>query len=132
MATLTIHNIPDDLLEKLRRSARENGRDIEKEAVVWLSRIEDPHSPEVRPKEEMLKSFRELSDHYPNERITRAEREGRLGDCEDPYRIVPSRFTSLMKPEEFIEYTQRLSRKLEGKVWATEEDVNRSKREGRL
>ena len=37
MATLTIHNVPDDLLKKLERSARENKRTVEDEAVSWLS-----------------------------------------------------------------------------------------------
>lgn len=138
MATLVIHDIPDDLLEKLERSARENGRAVEREAVVWLSQIQ-VLSPLDRPTtEEMIRSFRELRNRYPDsyvteEDVTRGKREGRLGDSEDdPYRIVPSRFASPMKPEEFIEYTQQLSRKLEGKVWVTEEEVNRAKREGRL
>ena len=138
MATLTIHNIPDDLLEKLERSASENSRAVDEEAVLWLSRVEIPETPEPRSVEDRIKGFRKLREKYPNvyitdEQITRGKREGRLGDNEDdPYRIIPSRFTSPMKPEEFIEYTQQLSRKLEGKVWATEEDVNRAKREGRL
>ena len=33
MATLTIHNISDDLLEKLERSAIERGLSVEDEAV---------------------------------------------------------------------------------------------------
>ena len=36
MATLTIHNISDDLLEKLEHSARENGRTVEEEAMQWI------------------------------------------------------------------------------------------------
>lgn len=138
MATLTIHNIPDDLLKKLERSAKENSHTVDQEAVLWLSRVEVPETPEPQSVEDRIKGFRKLRDKYPDvyitdEQITRGKREGRLGDSEDdPYRIVPSRFTSPMEPEEFIEYTQRLSRKLEGKVWATEEEVNRAKREGRL
>ena len=138
MATLTIHNIPDDLLEKLERSARENRRTVDQEVVLWLSRVEVPETPEPRSVEDRIKGFRKLRDKYPDvyitdEQITRGKREGRLGNNEDdPYRVIPSRFVDSMKSEEFIEYTQRLSRKLEGKVWATEEEVNRAKREGRL
>ena len=138
MATLTIHNIPDDLLEKLERSAKQNRRTVDEEAVLWLSRVEVPETPEPRSDEDRLKGFRELRDKYPDvymtdEHITRGKREVRLGDCEDdPYRIIPSRFTSPMKPEEFIEYTDELKNKLEGKVWITEEELNRAKSEGRL
>ena len=94
MATLTIHNIPDDLLKKLERSAKENRRAVDEEAVAWLSQVETPK--------------------------------------DDPYRIMPSRFTSPLKPEEFVEYTDELKNKLKGKVWVTEEELNRAKREGRL
>lgn len=138
MATLTIHNIPDDLLKKLERSAKENSHTVDEEAVLWLSRVELTETPEPQSAEDRIRGFRELMERYPDvhitdEQISRAKGEGRLGDSEDdPYRIIPSRFASSMKPEEFIEYTQRLSRKLEGKVWATEEEVNRAKREGRL
>ena len=138
MATLTIHNIPDDLLEKLERSARENSRAVDEEAVIWLSRVEAPEPAEQPSPEDRVKGFKELMERYPDvhitdEQITRAKREGRLGDGEDdPYRIIPSRFTSPMKPEEFIEYTDELKNKLEGKVWVTEEELNKSKREGRL
>ena len=138
MATLTIHNIPDDLLKKLERSAKENSHTVDEEAVLWLSRVEVPETPEHRSVEDRIKGFRKLRDKYPDvyitdEQITRGKREGRLGDSEDdPYRIIPSRFADSMKPEEFIEYTQQLSHKLEGKVRATEEEVNRAKREGRL
>ena len=65
MATLTIHNIPDDLLKKLEHSARENGRTLDTEIVAWLSRIEAPDSPEIQSTEEMLKNFRELRNRYP-------------------------------------------------------------------
>ena len=138
MATLTIHNIPDDLLEKLERSAKGNSHTVDEEAVLWLSRVEIPETPEPQSAEDRIRGFRELMERYPDvhitdEQITRAKREGRLGDSEDdPYKIVPSSSHLQMKPEEFIEYTQQLSRKLEGKVWVAEEDMNRAKSEGRL
>ena len=138
MATLVIHDIPDDLLKKLEHSARENRRTVDQEVVLWLSRVEVPEIPEPRSVEDRIKGFRKLREKYPDvyitdEQITRGKREGRLGDSEDdPYRVIPSRFASPMKPEEFIEYTQQLSRKLEGRMWVTEEEVNRGKREGRL
>ena len=172
MATLTIHNIPNELLKKLERSAHENRRAVDEEAVLWLSRVETPASQEVQSADEdyayriiptksadptkpehrlesnasessrepdpWLERAKALRDSMPDvyigdeEELNRFKREGRLGESGSAYGIVPSRFASPMKPEEFIEYTQRLSRKLEGKVWATEEEVNRVKREGRL
>ncbi len=138
MATLTIHNIPDDLLKKLERSARENHRTVDEEAIIWLSCVEILGNPEVQSAEDRIKGFRELREKYPDvyitdEQITRAKREGRLGDGEDdPYRIIPTRFASPMKPEEFIEYTEGLKNKLEGEVWMTEEELNQAKSDGRL
>ena len=138
MATLTIHNIPDDLLKKLEHSARENSRAVDEEAVIWLSSVEATEPAEQPSPEDRIRGFRKLQERYPDvhitdEQITRAKREGRHGDSEDdPYRIIPSRFADSMKPEEFIEYTDELKNKLEGKVWVTEEEVNQAKREGRL
>ena len=126
MATLTIRNIPDDLLEKLERSANKNRRALDEEAVIWLSHVEVPETPEPRSSDDTLE---ELRDKRPDAHITRSAREGGLGYIEDDsYMIIPSP----MESEEFIEYTQRLNRNLKGKVWVTEEELNRSKSEGRL
>ena len=145
MATLTIHNIPDDLLERLKRSAMERGLSVEDEAVRRITSTSFPTAKhgdgETIAKQEpdpWLERARKLRESMPDvyigdeEELNRFKREGRLSEYGSAYSIAPSRFSSPMKPEEFIEYTQQLSRKLEGKVWATEEEVNRAKREGRL
>ena len=66
MATLTIHNIPDDLLEKLERSAKENSHTLDQEVVLWLSRVEVPETPEPQSVEDRIKGFRKLRDKYPD------------------------------------------------------------------
>ena len=69
MATLTLHNIPDELLKKLEKSAHENGRSVEEEAMRRILSAED-----------RLMGFRELRNRFPDvritdEQITRAKRE---------------------------------------------------------
>ncbi len=145
MASLTIHNIPDDLLEKLEHSAMERGLSVEDEAIRRITstsfsseKHEDGETIAKQEPNPWLERARKLRENMPDvhigdeEELNRFKREGRLGEYGSAYGIAPSRFSSPMKPEDFIKYTQRLSRKLEGKVWVTEEDVNRAKREGRL
>ncbi len=128
MATLVIHDIPDDLLKKLERSARENGRAVEREAVVWLSQIQVP-SPLDRPTtEEMIRSFRELRNRYPDsyvteEDVTRGKREGKLGD-----EIVESD----QEPDPWLEIARQTRESMPGVYITDEEELNRFKREGRL
>ena len=128
MATLVIHDIPDDLLKKLERSARENGRAVEREAVVWLSQIQAP-SPLDRPTtEEMIRNFRELRNRYPDsyvteEDVTRGKREGRLGD-----EIVESD----QEPDPWLEIARQTRESMPGVYITDEEELNRFKREGRL
>ena len=83
MATLVIHDIPDDLLEKLERSARENRRTVDQEVVLWLSSIEVRDLPEKPPAKEIikeLKEFRKQTSHIyvKEEDLNRAKRDGRL------------------------------------------------------
>lgn len=83
MATLTIHNIPDDLLKKLERSALENHRTVDEEAVNWLSSIEVRDLSEKPPAKEIIKELRELRKqtshiYVKEEDLNRAKRDGRL------------------------------------------------------
>ena len=130
MATLTIHNIFDDLLKKLQRSARENGRAVDKEAIMWLSRVEVPDTPEIQSTEEMLKNFRELRNRYPDsyvtdEEITRAKHavppplEDEVGE--------PSQ-----QPDPWLERARALRESMPDVYIGDNEELNRFKREGRL
>ena len=153
MATLTIHNIPDDLLQKLERSANENRRTVDQEAVLWLSRVEVPETPEPQSVEDRIKGFRKLRDKYPDvyitdEQITRGKREGRLGDGEDdPYRIIPPKPTdpttpehrlesntseSSREPDPWLEIARKHRESMPDVYIGDEEELNRFKREGRL
>ena len=128
MATLTIHNIPDELLQKLERSAREHGRVVEQEAVIWLSQIQVPSSPERPTTEEMIRNFRELRDRYPDsyvteEDVTKGKREGRYGYEFDE---------SIQEPDLWLERARALRESMPDVYIGDEEELNRFKREGRL
>jgi plasmid stability protein len=128
MATLVIHDIPDDLLKKLEHSARENGRAVEREAVVWLSQIQVPSTLDRPTTEEMIRSFRELRNRYPDsyvteEDVTRGKREGRLGD-----EIVESD----QEPDPWLKRARKLRESMPDVYIEDEEELNRFKREGRL
>ena len=129
MATLTIHNIPDDLLKKLEHSARENDRAVEQEAVIWLSQIQAPPSPDRRPTtEEMIRNFRELRNRYPDsyvteEDVTRGKREGRYGGASGE---------SIQEPDPWLERARKHRESMPDVYIGDEEELNRFKREGRL
>ena len=83
MASLTIHNIPDDLLKKLEHSALENNRTVDEEAVNWLSTIEVRDPPEKPPAKEIIKELREFRKqtshiYVKEEDLNRAKQDGRL------------------------------------------------------
>ncbi len=42
MTSLTIENVPDELVERLRRSAERHGRTLSGEAVLWLKQSAPP------------------------------------------------------------------------------------------
>ena len=84
MATLTIHNIPDDLLKKLEKSAHENGRSVEEEAMQRILSTRFPR--DEREREAVIQRIREhrrklaeagvrITD---DEELNRFKREGRL------------------------------------------------------
>ena len=128
MATLTIHNIPDDLLKKLERSAKENGRAVEREAVIWLSQIQVPSSPKRPTTEEMIRNFRELRNRYPDsyvteEDVTKGKREGRYGyESEE----------SIQEHDPWLERAREHRESMPDVYIGDEEELNRFKREGRL
>ena len=84
MATLTINNIPDELLKKLEKSAHENGRSVEEEAMQRILSTRFPR--DEREREALLQRIREhrrklaeagvrIAD---DEELNRFKREGRL------------------------------------------------------
>ena len=92
MKTLTIPNIPEDLMEKMERRASANGRAVEEEALNWLlsakSWSASPGVPvimrERTPEElaELDRKWRRLHASLPmihtdDDEINRYKREGR-------------------------------------------------------
>ena len=92
MKTLTIPNIPEDLMEKMKRRASANGRSVEEEALNWLQSAKSwsasPGVPVVmRPRTpeelaELDRKWRRLHASLPmiytdDDEINRYKREGR-------------------------------------------------------
>lgn len=128
MATLTIHNIPDDLLKRLEHSAKENGHTVEQEAVIWLSKIQASFSPERPTTDEMIRNFRELRNRYPDsyvteEDVTKGKREGRYGYESDE---------AIQEHDPWLERARALRESMPDVYIGDEEELNRFKREGRL
>ena len=84
MAKLTIDNISDDLLKKLEKSAHENGRSVEEEAMQRILSTRFPR--DEREREAVIQRIREhrrklaeagvrITD---DEELNRFKREGRL------------------------------------------------------
>ncbi|MFO7952720.1 MAG: Arc family DNA-binding protein [Bacillota bacterium] len=59
MANITVKNIPDDLYEKLNRSAKINRRSINQEIIVC---IENSVQDETHTPEQILRKARKLRD----------------------------------------------------------------------
>ena len=87
MPTLTIPNIPEDLMEKIQVNASANARSIEDEALFWL---QNAGSGRVMPRErtpkeeaEIQRKIRRYRANMPkvnttNDELNRYKREGRL------------------------------------------------------
>jgi plasmid stability protein len=79
MATLTVKNIPDDLLELLRGAASAHRRSLNSEILITLERA---LAPRPRDPEELLAQVRDLRRRAHHEPLTlaaldAARREGR-------------------------------------------------------
>lgn len=72
MATLTIKNIPDDLYEKLKASAKNNRRSLNNEVIMMMELF--LRRPKIKPEiiQARAAKLRELTAHYV---ITEAELE---------------------------------------------------------
>lgn len=80
MATLTLRNVPDELIEALERAARECGRSLAQEALARLERslaIRWPTAEEkvrqIRRAQERFSDLAPLGDAF----LARAKRRGR-------------------------------------------------------
>ena len=87
MPTITIPNIPEDLMEKMQSYASANGRALEDEALSWLQSAKNgtppprKHTPEELA--ELDRELRRLHARLPmmdidNDELNRYKREGRL------------------------------------------------------
>ncbi|HMB54440.1 MAG TPA: Arc family DNA-binding protein [Thermoanaerobaculia bacterium] len=80
MATLTLKNVPDELVERLKREAKENRRSLNQETLL---RLEKSLATRRRSVEETLAALRRLHvkmEGLPpvdDEFIARAKAEGR-------------------------------------------------------
>jgi plasmid stability protein len=81
MATLTLKNVPDGLVEQLKEEAKQNRRSLNQEA---LSRLESSVALRKRSAEETIAALRRLHQQLSYMRplsasfIDRAKRQGRL------------------------------------------------------
>jgi plasmid stability protein len=81
MATLTLKNVPDTLVARLKAEARENRRSLNQETLLRLERSIDHRQPD-NPSETLaaLRRLHEKMAHLPpvdEEFINRAKRQGR-------------------------------------------------------
>ena len=132
MATLTINNISDDLLEKLERSARLNSRTVEEEAMQRILSTRFPR--DEREREELMERIRENRRKMAEEGFWTTEEEvTRLKHAVPPYLECDS----VQKPDPMRQSAEdRLKgfRELRNRfpdVFITDEQITRAKREGR-
>lgn len=78
MATLTIRNIPDDLYEKLKETAKTNRRSLNSEVIYIIERAFSSHRLEPAEIIASAREIRETLDLYVTEEdLNRAKNEGR-------------------------------------------------------
>jgi len=70
MANITVKNIPDDLYEKLSRSAKINRRSINQEIIVC---IENSVEDEIQTPEQVIKKARRLRNKTTDHPISNDE-----------------------------------------------------------
>lgn len=74
MASVTLGNVPDDLLQRLRRSAEQSGRSLSSEAIL---RLERGHAAESIGVAARLERIREVRRKASGVFLTDADFEGR-------------------------------------------------------
>jgi len=80
MATLTIKNIPDELYEKLKKSATEHRRSINSEVIVCLERSLLAPKLDMATTLARVRKLRKKTSGHPltDKELSRAKKEGRL------------------------------------------------------
>ena len=132
MATLTIHNISDDLLEKLERSAMERGLSVEDEAVRRI--LSTKFALNEREREELMESVRknrrkmaEKGFWVTAEEVTRAKHDVSYGVKSESGQESDSTSQSIEdRVKGFKELMERYPN-----VYITDEQITQAKREGR-
>jgi hypothetical protein len=64
MPTITVKNIPEDLYERLKESARANRRSINSEIIVCIERVISTHKIDVETEIARARELRELTSDY--------------------------------------------------------------------
>ena len=79
MPTLTIKNIPEDLYERLKLSAAEDRRSMNRQVIVCLERALQTSPVDVEQVLSRARTLRKTSRALPltDKLLTRARREGR-------------------------------------------------------
>lgn len=132
MATLTIHNISDDLLEKLQRSAIERGLSVEDEAIRRI--LSTKFALNERERDELMESVRknrrkmaEEGIWLTDEEITRAKHDVSYGMKSGSGQEPDSTRQSIEdRVKGFKELMERYP-----DVYITDEQITQAKREGR-
>ena len=132
MATLTIHNISDDLLEKLERSAMERGLSVEDEAIrrILSTKFALNEREQAELMESVRKNRRKMAEEgiwLTEEEITRAKH-----DVSYPYPPDYKASESSQQPDPWLERARALRESMPDVHIGDDEELNRFKREGRL
>lgn len=132
MATLTIHNISDDLLEKLERSAMERGLSIEDEAIRRI--LSTKFALNEREREELMESVRKNRRKMAEEGVWITEEAITRSKHDVSYPYPPDYKTSepSQQPDPWLERARTLRESMPDVHIGDEEELNRFKREGRL
>jgi plasmid stability protein len=78
MATITVKNIPEDIYELLKESAKANHRSINSEVIVAIKMAVMRRPIDVQDNLERARKIRELTSYYiTDEKLTKFKNEGR-------------------------------------------------------
>ena len=80
MPTITVKNIPEDLYERLKESARAHRRSINSEIIVCIERVIGTHKIDVEAMLAEAEKLREKTAQYriTDDEINEAKADGRL------------------------------------------------------
>jgi plasmid stability protein len=96
MATLTLHDIPDELLSCLEHRAQAHGRSLKSEVVDYLTRLVPADALTTTPPAQ-LAHFAELRSHFKGPPLTSEETITAIGRDSHPPEL--DRFGNRIIPE---------------------------------